>query len=463
MFIFISDLHFMDGTAGKHYVDAGVFASTMHDIAAHVREARATDVTLAFLGDVYDLYRTERWFDQPLEVRPWGEAPSEDVLFDIFEGVVAENGETFEMLSGSLAERFDFPVEPKRLFIPGNHDRLVNEFPQLRRRVRETLGMGTDDSLFPHHLLDEEHGVFARHGHEWDPFSFEGSATLDAGEEIEVPDEDYRRMPVADPMGCEFASKLAPLVLEHLGSDHPAAQAIAEHMRAIVDVRPLEAAMRWAAWQVAQFDEFESGAISRAISDAARGLRAIPFVESWLDKHDRLGIDRADFFQVLTRCLQSFEVLEYERVLGILDEVSAEKRDIDPEVAVRDFARLDRHPEIGQNIYYLFYGHTHAAEQQPVGVIGSPPDERYRIYFNTGTWRPVHRPLAAALGGFASWKEMTYVLVHRPGEVISGGTTLPYPAAESWTGSVVGARGRSTTMERAITHLARKPSAAAGS
>ena len=438
MFVFISDLHFMDGTAGEHYVDAGAFASTMNDIAAHAREADANEITLVLLGDVYDLYRTERWFRYEPALRPWGETPSEAALYEIFEGVVTENEEVFSLLSGSLAERFDFPDEPKRLFIPGNHDRLVNEFPYLRRRVRETLGMNGGDAPFPHHILDLEHGVFARHGHEWDPFSFEGSAALDSGEHIEVPDEDYRKMPVADPMGCEFASRLAPLVVEHLGSDHPAHNSIAHHMRAIVDVRPLQAAMRWAAWQVAKFDDFEAEAINRAIRDAAAGLREIPFVRDWIDSHDRIGVDRADFFQLLTRCLASFEVMEHERVLSILDEVSAEKRDIDPEVAVRDFERLDRHPEIGNHVYYLLYGHTHAAEQQPVGVIGAPPDERYRVYFNTGTWRPVHRPLASARAGFASWKEMTYVLVHRPGERTSGGGTLPYPAAESWTGAVVG-------------------------
>jgi hypothetical protein len=44
--------------------------------------------------------------------------------------------------------------------------------------------------------------------------------------------------------------------------------------------------------------------------------------------------------------------------------------------------------------------------------------------------------------GFASWKELTYQLVYRPGEVVSGGHTMDYPALESWTGTVVVGRGR---------------------
>ena len=62
MIIVVSDLHLMDGSAGAHHVDAGVFRSTFTDLAAHAREAQARDIKLVFLGDVFDLIRSERWF-----------------------------------------------------------------------------------------------------------------------------------------------------------------------------------------------------------------------------------------------------------------------------------------------------------------------------------------------------------------------------------------------------------------
>jgi hypothetical protein len=110
--IVVSDFHLMDGTAGAHHVEPGVFRSTMHDLAAHAREAQATEITILFLGDVFDLVRTERWFEYPLDDRPWGAKPSQQALFDIFEGVISNNRETFAMLSGTLAQEFGFPVEP---------------------------------------------------------------------------------------------------------------------------------------------------------------------------------------------------------------------------------------------------------------------------------------------------------------------------------------------------------------
>jgi UDP-2,3-diacylglucosamine pyrophosphatase LpxH len=443
MYIFMSDFHLMDGTAGGHYVEPGVFASTLTDLAGHAREADATEITLVFLGDIIDLYKSERWFDYPLEARPWGSTPSDEALAAIFEGIITSNAQTFELLSGSLTDQFGFPVEPKRLYIPGNHDRLVNFHPNLRRRLREVLGMEAGDDPFPYHVLDEEHGVFARHGHEWDPVNFEGSKALDSGEYL-APPEDYVPMPVGDAMACELASKIPLLVAENLG-DNPTGARVAERMRDIVDVRPLVGMVRWASWQVNQFDETERDAIHRALSDAARSTRDVPFVQEWLEKHDEFGPDAADRVQAVLRLLSSLELLKHETFLSTLDlagQLGTEDRFALS--AGADFARLDRYPEIGKNIYYVLYGHTHAARQLPVQVIGTPPRERYRVYFNTGTWRPVHRLLLSG-DGFASWKDLTYVLVYRPGETVSGGTFMPYPAAESWTGTVIVGRGRRTT------------------
>lgn len=441
MLVFVSDFHFTDGTAGEHFLGPDVFASVLNDTAAHAREARAEEVTLVFLGDLFDFYRTERWFDYPVEQRPWGETPSDEALYDIFEGVVAANRETLDLIGGPLADRFGFPVEPKRLFVPGNHDRLINLHPVLRRRVRETLGLEPGDGLFPHYVLDEQHGVFARHGHEWDEFSFDGSEALDSGETIAAPEEDYARMPIGDSVACEFAARLGPLVREKLDPGDPAAAVVVQRMRDILDVRPLVAAMQWASWQAEKFSESHTEVISSSIREAAQCVRQLPFVQHWIETRDERGMDRADMFQALFRVLSHFELLEHKRILAMVDRISSDKRDIATADIVRDFERLDRHPEIGRNIYYLLYGHTHAAAHQAIGIVGEHPEERSRVYLNTGTWRPVHRPVVGTGGGFASWKELTYVLLYAPGEVIAGGTTSAYPAAEYWTGLIVGPRG----------------------
>jgi UDP-2,3-diacylglucosamine pyrophosphatase LpxH len=459
MLIFLSDFHLMDGTAGAHHVEPGVFRSTFHDLAAHTIEAEAEDVTIVFLGDLYDLIRTEAWFHVDPSQRPWGTAPSEQAAIDIFEAVVAANEETFALLSGSLSEAFGFPCEPKRVYIPGNHDSLCNHYPALRRRVRETLaiGDGLGDAPFPRHVLDLEHGVFARHGQEFDPLNFEGSEALAEPSFIPVPEEDYQRIPIGDLIACELASKIPPLVQEYLPEDHQFRARLAERMRDLYDVRPLVGMVRWLSWQVSQFQEIERNAINRAMHDASVSLQKNPFYKEWIGRHDKsMRLDEADRVQMMLELLERFRPTEYERILTWADRVTKFERDRDrfSAAAIDDFARLDADAEIGPYIYYVLYGHTHLARQRPIQVIGEPPNERYRVYFNTGTWRPTHR-LLVDREGFASWKEITYTLVYRPGEIVSGGVPVPYPAVESWTGTVVVGRGRRTTVYQPIPKLVR--------
>jgi hypothetical protein len=454
MLIVVSDFHLMDGTAGAHHVEPGVFRSTMNDLAAHARESQATELSILFLGDLFDLVRTERWFDYPLEQRPWGSAPSGEALVSIFEGVVANNAETFGLLSGSLAREFGFPVEPARLFIPGNHDNVVNEHPELRRRVRELLAMPPGDEPFPRHILDIEHGLFARHGHEFDRLNFEGSEAYDAGE-LFIPEDDYVPLPIGDPMACEFAAKIGPLVASYLPEQHPNRARIAERLRDVVDVRPLTGMAAWVMWQVSQVDEHTRECINRGMREAAQSVHDLEFTKQWYEKHDRLGWDEADDFQTMLRLLRSFKPLNFKRILRAADKVAAFKGAGDryASAAAEDFRRLAAHPD-GDDVYYVMYGHTHLAKQVPIGVVGDAPNERYRMYLNTGTWRPTHRMLLGG-DGFASWKEITYALLYRPGEVVSGGQALEYPALESWTGTVTVGRGRRATVYQQIPKIIR--------
>jgi len=65
---------------------------------------------------------------------------------------------------------------------------------------------------------------------------------------------------------------------------------------------------------------------------------------------------------------------------------------------------------------FVVYGHTHRVESVPLGP--SPRDGADRFYLNTGTWRPVWELARTADGSthFASWKEMSYVVLYASGE-----------------------------------------------
>ncbi len=75
MLIIVSDLHLMDGSSGQHYLGVDVFQRIFRDLGTKAREAGAKDIKIVFLGDIFDLIRTEQWFTIDPEERPWGGTP----------------------------------------------------------------------------------------------------------------------------------------------------------------------------------------------------------------------------------------------------------------------------------------------------------------------------------------------------------------------------------------------------
>ena len=74
MLVFISDLHFMEETAGHYNIPADAFKKFLKNIKVRSDKTKNKDkeVKILFLGDIFDLLRTEEWFKEKEEDRPWG-------------------------------------------------------------------------------------------------------------------------------------------------------------------------------------------------------------------------------------------------------------------------------------------------------------------------------------------------------------------------------------------------------
>lgn len=439
MLIVASDFHLMDGTAGFHYLDSEAYRRLLSDLAGRARRAEATEVGILFLGDVFDVIRTERWFDYTLDERPWGKNPSEEAAVDVFERIISKNKETFDMLGGNLKEQFNFPSEPKRFYIPGNHDRICNEYPSLRRRVREVLGVEGGDEPFDHHYLNVTYGVFARHGHEWDIFNFEDREGIEHQEVFEPFSHDaYMAQPVGDLMATEFATRLPMVVYDKLAGIGCDREAISDRLRHIFDVRPIYGMINWLSYQVSRFDKEIQTHINDAIGELAEECAEIEFVKEWIEKHDRMGnpFDEADRLQILLRVLKSFKLTRASRAMRLAERARiAFEEEKYALKAADDLARLDRNPEYRGRILQVLYGHTHRPEARGVDVITHEGRDVERVYINTGSWRPEFRQVLSK-SGFIHWKDVTYTMIHAPGEKDAEGSVVNFPAFESWSGAI---------------------------
>jgi hypothetical protein len=252
MLIFISDLHFVDGTAGEHNVPADAFRLFFEEIAETadwlIQDGRKIDeMKVVFLGDIFDLLRTEMWFDYPESERPWGndQKKIETNANTILDAILKKNKTTFDLLSGNLKKEFNLPKEPVRIYVPGNHDRLCNKYQSLRDKVCQSLGLPSRTTPFDHFFQDVNYGVFARHGHEYDKFNYEGSISYNY--------PDYMRVPIGDPITTELVAKLPWKIMQNSKIrklPKKEREALRRNFQGIENVRPYSALIEWLLYQV---------------------------------------------------------------------------------------------------------------------------------------------------------------------------------------------------------------------
>lgn len=430
MLVFISDLHFVDGTAGEHNLPAQAFKGVFNDLAEHARKAKAKDIKIIFLGDIFDLLRTEKWFDPNIkeDARPWGtnETKIEINAKNILQEIISKNKDTFDFLKGNLKELVKFEVEPERIYIPGNHDRLCNKYESLREIIRENLNIKDKKAgeNFDHSYLIPEYGVLARHGHEFDVYNYE------AGEEDYNSFDAHITIPIGDPITTELVAKIPWEIkrrLEKINNKRkknklPVDQ-IYRNFQDIENVRPMSAVVDWLFYQVQTQDDTIKKVVEEAIESVIKEFDALSYILQWYDKHDKWYtlLDEADRIQIFLGALRRFKFDQKDRILSVIERVKDIFSNDDKHVkaAIRDCS-------VPANVRYVVYGHTHEPMQKALRVSG----ETQQIYFNTGTWRARHRRCDQG-EGFITWKNLTYVIFYSPEE--SG---KPHPTSETWTGTL---------------------------
>jgi UDP-2,3-diacylglucosamine pyrophosphatase LpxH len=415
--VFISDLHFLDGSAGEHNLPARAFEYFFDDLVTIARKNNVKEIRLVLLGDTFDLLHTENWFGYPVEETPWG--TNEHVLeihaLTLFDAIVEANQQTFKIIRQSVADlgaRCQLIHEARLFYLPGNRDRLANRYSSLRKKVCDCLGIPmawhNPTDPFPHTFDDASYGVFARHGHEFDKFNYEGGTAYAW--------QDYQEVPIGDLITTELVARLPYTLAQRLEGVKRLTREekgnIKRNFQEIANVRPFFAIMEWLLYKIQQ-DRSLKELIEDTLLEIVEYFTGLKFLQNWYERHDKWTdpFDEADQLQALIFLLGKIKVFSAEKLWDLATKMKDSFNFV--KEATRENERLE------SQFRYVVSGHNHAhlvlPLQQMVG--GFPTIQNY--YINTGTWCSRHK-FSAHYGSFVSWRNMVYVIFFREGERRSG-------------------------------------------
>jgi len=430
MLVFMSDFHFIDETAGGHNIPAQAFKGTFEDICKFCDEPE--EVRIVFLGDIFDLLRTTYWLKVPEADRPWGDIDKnwktvEAHANNIIDQILQKNSDTFGIFQ-NLTDVCHLPVELERVYIPGNHDRLCNIFDSLRDKVRAGLGMPPDTTPFPHSYDDlqysNRYGVFARHGHEFDQWDYEGATNY--------TNADYAQVPIGDAITTQLVAGLPYTIMNYVKQmtpPLPASQltALERNLQEIDNIRPYSAVLQWLFYQVQENPGIQNE-INHAVKDIAQNFNNLDMVKRWYKRHRTLNPfapDSSDMLQAAIEMFKQFNVGAAEDLVTIFNTIFGSSDRIQPGKADEALIEAAQDFLTHTSAYrYVAMGHTHNALEVPIRVTTNGMDQ---VYFNTGTWRKKYTQ--GRSNGFIGTKYLTYTIFYTPKE--NGDQSF-----ETWTGSL---------------------------
>jgi UDP-2,3-diacylglucosamine pyrophosphatase LpxH len=430
MLVFISDLHLVDETAGKHNIPADAFKIFLENIKVHSDKTKNKDkeVKIVFLGDIFDLLRTEEWFKEKEEDRPWGNNTEKmkKRAKIILEKIEKKNKETLNLLSKKELEKQFKDTHVEIIYIPGNHDRLCCMIPELKEKVIKLLDLNTSNNEnFKHYFCDLKYGVYALHGHEFDSFNYAGGS--------EHNNNDYKVTPIGDLIATEIITKIPGKLIKKVESKKLLNEEdkiqLKNNFQEIDNVRPLNATLEWLLFQIKENSDLKK-IIQDSIIEVMQGFDKLQYVKKYEKWYP---FDTSDVVQYLCTALQNIELFSSKYLLNILGNIFKTGGGIfDTKGSTELLYNLVNKDHLN-NINYIIMGHTHVPLQRPVFYFNPENRDKLKaIYFNTGTWRKTYYCYKCEEGiCFTGRRNMNYVILYSSKEKPN---KCNLPVFETWIG-----------------------------
>jgi UDP-2,3-diacylglucosamine pyrophosphatase LpxH len=429
MLAVVSDLHFQDiindvilGDNGNILVsiDRNVlpqaFRQTFEEILSLAQNNDAKELIIVLAGDIFDLNRSQIWFQEKNDaIRPYGEDSSSawgPIAEKILNNIITSNQETFDIFKKQTETTLRNNKKVSFSYIPGNHDRIINLYPPLRKKVRDLLGLGGNSDPFDHEIAEEEYGVHVRHGHEYDTSNFAGKAPEDGPFTVDI--KDYDSAPLGDYVTIDFAARLAFEYRKRYeqdiksGPDADLHRLIYRKLLEFDDLRPQSEIMSFIGAEIADSDKVQ-GFLTPVLKEILQRALESKFVR------ERIGTLEISLARIV-------KLISTQLLVNLL---------IKKPTGAEPWQQAKREPVLQNPKYrYVVSGHTHNPD---VEFLSCRQDGKELFFFDTGTWRQQIRKCCDK-ETFARAKALTYVAFYRPDEdPLRGGGNKEY-SFDYWSG-----------------------------
>jgi UDP-2,3-diacylglucosamine pyrophosphatase LpxH len=409
MLVVMSDLHFQDSindaitdknnnpiTVDRN-VSPDAFKGVFEEILTTAEINGAGELIIVLAGDIFDLNRSQRWLAS--EVRPYGEHTPDEwypVAGAILKDIIKSNEKTFSIFKEMARKKLKNGSQIVFKYLPGNHDRLINLHPELRKRAKaELLGQDNpDNSEFDHVYRSNEYGVLIRHGHEYDRSNFAGDIpekgvfNVDPAAYAQAPLGDYATIDIAAGLAFEYRK-----ILEgKIKSDKPVHGSIYSKLLEFDDLRPQS--------DIVDFLQAKTGEdidVWESLTPVADKI-----VKKALDnKFLRSKLGTWGKILPLAKCLPA-KLLPTKFILSLISSMHSD--------GPQPWQFAQREEILGTSVgRYVVAGHTHSPCVE--FLMYRDNDGKELFFFDTGTWRQQIRKCKADTT-FARAKALTYVVFY---------------------------------------------------